>query len=79
MFNVAHGLAQRVLLTKLVELDGDVRPYLADLIVATLAQAGEALVIPEGTQITTMTRDAFDKMLLKETSWKYDNYGLVGR
>ena len=71
------GLAQRVLLTKLVKLDGDVHPYLATLMVATLAWAGETLVIPEGTQITTITREAFDNMLLKEASHNYDNYGLV--
>ena len=34
LFNVTHGLACRVPLTKLVELDGDVCPYLAALIVA---------------------------------------------
>ena len=37
LFNVAHGLAQRVLLSSLVELDGDIRPYLAALMVAALA------------------------------------------
>ena len=37
LLNIAHGLACRVLLTKLVKLDGDVHPYLAALMVATLA------------------------------------------
>ena len=72
-----RGLARRVPLTKLAELDGDVRPYLATLMVATLAWAGETLVVPEGTHITTMTREAFNNMLLKEASRNYDNYGLV--
>ena len=36
-FNVTRRLACRVPLTKLVELDGNVCPYLATLIVATLA------------------------------------------
>ena len=31
LLNIARGLAQRVLLTKLVELDGDVCPYLTCL------------------------------------------------
>ena len=70
-------LSQRVLLTKLVELDGDICPYLTTLMVATLARAGETLVILEGTQITMMTREAFDNMLLKEASHNYDNYGLL--
>ena len=37
------------------------------------------MVIPEGTQITTMTRETFDNMLLKEASHNYDNYGLVSQ
>ena len=77
LFNVARGLAHRVPLTKLVELDGDVRPYLATLMVAALAQMGTTLVIQEGTCITMMTREAFDNILLKEAGHNSDNYGLV--
>ena len=76
LFNVACGLAHRVPPTKLVKLEGNVFPYFAALMVATLAQAGKTLVVPEGTRITTMTREAFDNMLL-EASHNYDNYGLV--
>ena len=79
LFDVARGLARRVPLTKLVELDGDLHPYLAALMVATLAWAGKTLVVPEGTCISTMAREAFDNMLLKEARCNYDNYGLVSR
>ena len=79
LFDVAHRLAHRLLLTKLVQLDGYFRPYLAALMVATLVRAGETLVVPEGTHISTMTRRAFDSMLLKEASCNYDSYGLVSR
>ena len=48
LFDIAHGLGQRVPLTKLVELDGYIHPYLAALMVASLACAGETLVILEG-------------------------------
>ena len=48
LFDVARRLACRVPLTKLVELDGNVRPYLAALMVAALVQVGETLVVPEG-------------------------------
>ena len=41
LFVVACGLARRVPLTKLVELDGDIRLYLSALMVATLAQVGK--------------------------------------
>ena len=79
LFDIAHGLARRVPLAKLVELDGNVRPYLAALMVAALVWEGESLVVPEVTRITTMMREAFDNMLLKEASCNYDNYGLVSR
>ena len=79
LFDITHGLAHRVPLTKLVELDGDVHPYLTALMVATLARVGKALVVPEGTRITTMKREAFYNMLLKEAGCNYDNYGLVNR
>ena len=77
LFDVARGLARRVPLTKLIELDGNVHPYLATLMVATLARVGETLVVPEGMRISTMSREAFDNMLLKEAGQNYDNYGLV--
>ena len=79
LFDVTRGLACRVPLTNLVELDGDIHLYLAALMVATLARVGETFVVPEGTRISTMTREAFDNMLLKEASRNYDNYRLVSR
>ena len=79
LFDVAYGLACQVPLTKLVELDGDVCLYLTALMVATLAWAGETLIVPEGTRISMMMREAFDNMLLKEARRNYNNYGLVSR
>ena len=46
---------------------------------ATLVWVGETLVVQEATQIVMMMREAFDKILLKEASYNYDNYGLVSR
>ena len=79
LFEVACGLAQRVPLTKLVKLDGDVRPYLTPLMVATLAWVGENLVVPEGMWIMKMIREVLNNMLLREASHTYDNYGLISR
>ena len=77
LFDVTHGIPCRVPLTKLVELDGDICPYLTALMVTALAWVDKVLVVPKGTCITTMTREAFDNVLLKEVSYNYDNYGLV--
>ena len=79
LFDVAHGLARHVPLIKLVELDGNVHLYLAALMVVALAWVDETLVVPEGMRISTMTREAFNNMLLKEAEHNYDNYGLVSR
>ena len=45
--------------------------------VATLAWEGKALAVPEGMQITKMIKEAFKNMLLRETSYNYDNFMLV--
>ena len=47
--------------------------------VAALVRAGKTLVVPEGMRISTMTREAFKNMFLKETSHNYNNYGLVSQ
>ena len=48
MFDVANKLAHRVMLTKLVDLNSNIRPYLTILMGATLAWVGEALVALDG-------------------------------
>ena len=63
LFDVARGLARRVPLTKLVELDGDVRPYLAALMVAALTKAHETLVIPDSLNFRQVSQEAFKNML----------------
>ena len=57
MFDIARGLARRVPLTKLVALDGDIRPYLASLMVAALHRAGDKLVVPQEMEIKKVTRE----------------------
>ena len=79
LFDVASRLAQRLLQNKLIELDGDVYPYLASLIMSALVLVGETLAMPEGTWIMTMIKKAFNNILLKEAGHNYDNYGLVNR
>ena len=71
LFDVNYGLIQRVPLTKLVELDGDIYLYFATLMVATLVWASETLVMAKGTRTMMLTREAFNNMLLKEFSHSY--------
>ncbi len=55
--DIARGLAHRVPLTKLVQLDGDVRPYLAALMIAALNKAGDELVVPDTLRIRRLTEE----------------------
>ena len=61
--DVAKGLARRIPLTKLVELDADVRPYLASLMVAAMHKAGDALVVPDELRIKPITVQNFEALL----------------
>ena len=75
--DIARGLARRVPLTKLVQLDGDVRPYLASLMIAALHKAGNTLVIPDKMTIKRLTEEEFESLLKEETGKTYDNYGTI--
>ena len=77
MFDIARGLARRVPLTKLVAMDGDVRPYLAALMVAALSRAKDTLVVPDDLRIQTVTRENFENMLAEQSGRAYDNYGTI--
>ena len=63
LYDVARGLARRVPLTKLIELDSDVRPFLASLIVAALHKAGGTLVVPDTMNLRRVTETEFQAML----------------
>ena len=67
LFDVARGLARRVPLTKLVELDGDIRPYLASLMVSALHRAGDRLFVPSDMKIEKMATKAFNDMLAEKS------------
>ena len=48
---------------KLVELDQDVRPYLAALMVAAMARAGQVLTIPAKLDVKEVSDAEFDALL----------------
>jgi hypothetical protein len=77
LFDIARGLARRVPITKLVALDGDVRPYLASLMISAIHRAGDALVIPDDLKLKRVTIDTFNEMIKREAGRTYDNYGMI--
>ena len=79
LFDVARGLARRVPLTKLVALDGDVRPYLASLMVSALHRAKDKLVVPDDMRIERVSAEIFNEMLAKDANRTYDNYGTIAQ
>lgn len=77
LFDVAKGLARRVPLTKLVALDGDIRPYLASLMVSALHRAGDTLVVPTDLAVEKVTREVFEAMMAEKSGKTYDQYGTI--
>ncbi len=58
-------------------LDGDVRPYLASLMVSALHRAGDELIVPQGLKLKHITEKEFENMLKQEAGRAYDNYGMI--
>ena len=77
--DIARGLARRIPLTKLVQLEGDVRPYLASHMIAALNKAGDELVVPDTLRIRMLTEEAFENMLKAEAGKTYHNYGMIAK
>ncbi len=63
LHDVAKGLGRRVPLTKLVELDQDIRPYLASLLIAAMARAGDSLTIPDNLTVHRLSAEEFRNFL----------------
>ena len=57
LMDVAQGFARRVPMTKLIQMDSDIRPYLAALMIATLNYHGEILRISDLLNFQVMPKD----------------------
>jgi len=47
-------------MARLVEIEPDIRPYLASLIVRAMYRANDTLVIPRNLRLTQLADDEFD-------------------
>ena len=63
LFDVVHTLTKKVPLMKLVKLDQDIRPYLATLMVAAMAKAGQVLHVPRRLEVREVSDTEFDSLL----------------
>ena len=57
LMDIAQGFSRRVLMTKLIHMDSDIRPYLAALIIAALNYHGEILCILDSLNFQVMPKD----------------------
>ena len=63
---------------KLVELDQDFRPYLAALIVASMAKAAQVLHVPSCLQVHEMLDTEFDFLLWTMAGQQYHSHSTLG-
>ena len=63
----------------LIELEPDIRPYLAAMIVRAVHRAGDALIVPRNLRISTMADDEFDQYQLSLAAKTYNMYGALSQ
>ena len=78
LFDVACSFARRVPLTRVAEVDADVRPYLAALMVAAMYRAGQPLVVPDNLALQRVTKEQFEEYLTSLAGTSYENWGALG-
>ena len=77
LFNVARGFSRRVPLTRLLEVEPDMRPYLASIIVRAVQKAGDSLVIPASLNVQRVSDDEFECNQLHLAARTYNMYGAL--
>ena len=60
LFDVARGFSRRVPMARLLEIEPDIRPYLASLVVRAVHRAGDALTVPMNLRVDRLTEEEFD-------------------
>ena len=78
LFDVAWTLAKKIPLMKLVELDQDVRPYLAALMVAVMAKAGQVLHVPYRLSMCKVPDQGYNELLRTMAGQQYHSYSTLG-
>jgi hypothetical protein len=74
---VARTFSRRVPLARLIQVETDVRGYLAAVLLAALAAAGEKAYLPSSLQYETITDEDFKKKLLDFSVKNYPTYGVL--
>jgi hypothetical protein len=77
LFDVVKSLRRAVPISRLLELEDELRPYMAAIIVDAINQGGDALVIPEGTKLKELSAEEFENYKLGLAGASYEPYHLL--
>ena len=77
MFDVARAFSRRVPFGRLIQIEPEIRPYLATLLLSTMAEAKERIPIPARLAYDVISDAEFDQHLLAMATKNYPNYGLL--
>lgn len=66
-------------MSRLLEIEHDIRPYLASLIVRALHNAKDTLVIPRSLKVKEVSEEDFDKHQLQLAAKQYNMYGTLNQ
>lgn len=77
LFDVARAFNKRVPMSRLVEIEPDLRPYLASIIIAALQKARETITVPADMPVNRVSQDDFDAHLMRLATRQYPTYGIL--
>lgn len=77
LFDVARTFSRRVPLGKLMEIEPDLRPYLAAILVSAVQQAHEILRVPSTLAVEVLSPDEFQQHVLRLATTAFKPYGQI--
>lgn len=77
LFNIVKDMAHKILLTKLVLIDSDLKPYLAALLVVVLYKVYDMICIPKKGNMIKLIEKEFENFLGNEETKIYNYYSTL--
>ena len=77
LFDVARGFSRRVPMSRLLEIEPEIRPYLATLVVRAVHRAQDTLCIPQDLDVRRLSDSEFEKYQLGLAAKTYNHYGAL--
>ena len=77
LYDVARTFSRRIPLSRLVQIEPDIRPYLASVLVAAMQEAKDTLTVPADVKLRVVSPDQFQAHLLELATKKYKTYSIL--